>query len=453
MQDEKYLFEEAPVPRAVMSLAVPTVITQLINIVYNFADTWYVGRTGNEAMVAALAVCFPIFVVMAAVANLFGVGGASVISRSLGRGDRVVARRVFAFCLWGGFLASVIYGLLILIFRDSLIMLIGGDVNSFEYASEYMLVTCVFGAIPTVGNVLCGHLVRSKGNAREAGIGMSLGGILNIVLDPLFMFVILPAGQETLGAAIATMLSNCASLLYFVIFLLRRRSDDVFTMNPKDCRAPLSAVKDVFLVGLPASLQTLFAMVSNVFANALIVKYGTGAVSGMGVAKKINMIAFNTCMGLTQGVLPLIGYTFGSGNYSRMRKVIKFTGTVTFVFGALCTVLFRAFSTPLVRFFIDETDSVMYGTRFLDIIAFAAPLAALTYMFNVVFQATGRKAAAFILAVGRKGLVDVPLMILFESLIGVYGVTWATPAAEIISAVLAVALFVRFLKSTAPKSE
>ena len=442
----KYIFEEAPIPNAVMTLAVPTIITQLINIIYNYADTWYVGRTGNAAMVAALSVCFPIFVILAAIANLFGIGGSSVISRSLGMKKPQRARSVFAFCLYGGITASILYALIMILFRPQIIMAIGGDKSSYSYVYDYIFWTMILGALPTVGNVLCGHLVRSIGAAREAAIGMSLGGILNIILDPLFMFVLLPAGHEVTGAAIATFLSNCASLFYFIIFLFRHRDHPVFTADPCDISFEDHIPQDVLAIGLPAALQTTLAMVSNIFANVLVRSYGSGAVAGMGVAKKINMIAFNTCMGLTQGVLPLLGYNYGSGNYTRLKKTIAFSGSIVFAFGCICTLVFRTFAAPLVRFFIDEPESVRYGTMFLGIIAFAAPLAALSYMTNTVFQASGHKVQSFLLSTLRKGFADIPAMFVFRYLIGIEGVVLATPFAEIVSAVLAIILFTGFIR-------
>lgn len=439
-----YLFESAPVPRAVWTMALPTVVTQLINIVYNFADTWYVGRTKDPAMVAALGVSFPIFVIMAAVANLFGIGGSSMISRSLGEKKPEKARHVFAFSFWFGMLAAAVYMTIMAVFHSQIIMLVGGDGNDFQYVSQYIFWTMIIGAIPTVGNVLCGHLVRSIGASKEAGFGMSMGGILNIILDPLFMFVILPEGHEIEGAAIATMLSNTAAFLYFIIFILRHdRGEErgVVTLRIRDVSTKDHIPADVLMIGLPAALQTTLAMVSNIFANDLIRPYGSEAVAGMGVAKKINMIAFNTCMGMTMGILPLLGYCFGAKNFGRMKKIIRYTGTVILIFGLSCTAAFRIFAPTIVRFFIDESESVRYGTAFLRVIAFAAPLAAGSYMINTVFQATGRKKASFLLSIMRKGIVDIPFMFVFRAFLGASGVCWATPFAETVSVFIAFLLY------------
>ena len=441
-----WIFEEAPVAQAVFTMAIPTIITQLINIIYNFADAWYVGRTGNPAMVAALSVGLPIYIIIMALANLFGIGGSSAISRALGRKDLQRARRTFAFSLYGGLGAAVIYGILLFFCRPVLIPMIGGNADSYSYIYDYMFWTMVVGAIPTLGNALCGHLVRSIGAAREAGIGMSLGGVLNIILDPLFMFVLLPRGMEVTGAAIATCLSNTFALLYFVIFLYRHRDNPVFTFSPADFTLEDGIPGEVFSIGSAAALQTFLAMVSNIFANRLVVEYGSAAVAGMGIAKKVNMIAFNTTMGLTQGVLPLIAYNYGAQRFDRMRETIRFTAGVALGFTTCCTILFRMFAGQLITFFIDEPASVEFGTRFLRVIAFAAPLCALSYMANTIFQAAGLRKHSLILSIMRKGVVDIPAMCIFKMLIGLNGVTLATPFAEVTSAVTAVLLYISFRK-------
>ena len=441
-----WVFEEAPVAQAVFVMAIPTIITQLINIVYNFADAWYVGRTGNASMMAALTVSLPVFIIIQAIANLFGIGGASAISRALGRKDVHRARRIFAFSLYGGLAAAVLYGITVFFTRPFLIPLVGGSADSYPYIYKYMFWTMVVGAVPTLGNALCGHLVRSIGAAKEAGFGMSMGGILNIILDPLFMFVILPPGMEVTGAAIATCISNTAALCYFGTYLYRHRDHPVFAFSPSDVSIGEGIPEEVFSIGFAAALQTFLAMVSNMFANKLVVEYGSAAVAGMGIAKKVNMIAFNTTMGLTQGVLPLIAYNYGARNHKRMGDVIRFTTVVALTFTSCCTIFFRVSARQLITFFIAEPASVEFGTRFLSVLAFAAPLCALSYIANTIFQAAGRRRDSFVLSIMRKGVMDIPAMIVFKKLIGLNGVTLATPFAEVVSVLVAGLLVLRFWK-------
>lgn len=261
------------------------------------------------------------------------------------------------------------------------------------------------------------------------------------------MFVLLPRGMEVTGAAIATCLSNIIALTYFLVFFYRHRDNPVFTFSPADFTLEEGIPGEVFSIGTAAALQTFLAMVSNIFANKLVVEYGSAAVAGMGIAKKVNMIAFNTTMGLTQGVLPLIAYNYGAKKHVRMEQVIRFTAAVALGYTTCCTVFFRLFARQLITFFINEPASVEFGTRFLRILAFAAPLCALSYMANTIFQAAGKRKYSLVLSTMRKGVVDIPAMIIFKMLMGLSGVTLATPFAEVTSAITAGVLYTRFRKS------
>ena len=441
-----YLFETAPVPKAVLTLVVPTVISQILTIIYNFADTWFVGRTNNEAAVAAVSVAMPLFIVMTGLSNLFGIGGSSVISRSLGAKKEDDARKAFSFALWGGIAAAVVYSVLIYFFGKSLVFLIGGDTASEKYIVQYLFWTIVIGGMPTMLSSLFGHLVRSVGKSKVSGIVMSLGAIMNIALDPLFMFVILPKGMEVAGAAIATMLSNTVSALVFIIYIMKSR-EEVFTLNPKNFTLKGSVPREVLATGAPACLSTCLAMVSNIAANKLMSDYGTAAVAGLGIAKKSNTLAFNINMGLTQGVLPLIGYNFAAKNYDRMKKAIAFTFGITISFSVLCTFVYRTFPGPIIKFFIDEPETVAEGTKLLPTLSIAVVFCAMTYLMNTVFQATGRKFYSLLTSMMRKGIFDIPLMFLLKKYLDETGIVVATPTAEILSIFVSLFLLLRFLKS------
>lgn len=446
LRKETEIFENYSIPKAVAALALPTVITQIITIVYNFADTWYVGLTNNSAAIAALSVCMPIYVLMAAIANLFGIGASSVISRSLGARMPEKARRAFSFAFWGGIVVSTLYSVIILLFRSELAYLIGGDADSFDFIQKYMFWTMIIGSLPTVLNSLFGHLIRSVGASKQASFGMSLGAVMNIILDPIFMFVLLPKGHEVEGAAIATMLSNCCATLYFFLYLKQVKDSPVFTLAPSYALEDRKVWAEVLSIGLPAALSTSLAMLSNIFANSLVSNYGSKAVAGMGIAKKINTLAFNITLGLTQGVLPLIGYNYAAKKYKRMKDIVLFTLGVALSFTCFCVLLFEFNREFLVQFFIKNQETIYEGQRFLSIIALGVPLCAITYTMNTVFQATGQRKKSFILSILRKGLLDIPLMFLFRGMFERLGVVMATPVAEGISAIIAFALFIPMVK-------
>lgn len=444
--DRREIFENKSVPAAVFALVIPTVITQILNIVYNFADTWFVGRTENENAVAAISVAMPLFIIMAALSNLFGIGASSVISRSLGAKKEGDAKSAFAFALWSSVAAAILYSLIIFIFREKLVYIIGGDDNSKKYIMDYLFWTVVIGSVPTMLTTLFGHLVRSVGKSKAAGLIMSSGAVLNIFLDPLFMFVLLPKGHEVAGAAIATLISNVVSCIIFIIYVYKSK-DSVFTLNIKEFNIKSKIVPELLATGAPACLSTSLAMVSNIAANLFMSSYGTAAVAGLGIAKKANTLAFNINMGLTQGVLPLIGYTYAAKNYERMKKAILFTLGITVSFSVTCTFVYRSFASPIIRFFIDEPKTVEEGTKLLPTLSIAVVFCAMTFLMNTIFQATGKKLYSLVTSVLRKGVFDIPLMYLFGKMWHETGIVVATPVSEVLSIFVSGFLLLRFFKS------
>lgn len=453
------IFEEYSIPKAFISLAIPTIISQIIMIIYNYADTWFLGQTKNEDAVAALSVVMPVFIIMNALASLFGIGGSSLIARYLGRKDPEKARSVFAFSLWGSVAVSILYSLVILIFAKPIIYAVGGSDETYEYIYQYALITMIIGSIPTILNNVFGHLVRAVGASKEASIGMGIGGLLNIILDPLFMFVILPKGNEVVGAAIATMLSNVVSTVFFTIYILKHKEIEVFTLNPKDVSFKHSIPKEVLFIGFPAALSTTLAMVSNIFANTLVkgavsTELESASLGGLGVAKKINTLAFNICMGITQGMLPFIAYNYAAQNQKRMKKGIAFMFATAISFSLVAITVFQIFTRQLVSFFLPgQENSIYYGVEFLHIIEVAVPLCSICFATNTVFQATGKKVYSFILSILRKGVLDIPLMFILVNKIGELGVLWATPIAESISVFVALGLLLTFLRKSSKMNQ
>lgn len=452
------IFEDYPIGKAFINLVTPTIISQIIMIIYNYADAWFLGRTKNADAVAALAVVMPVFIILNAIASLFGIGGSSLIARCLGRKDPKKAKSVFAFSLWGSILSAILYSIIILVFAKPIIYLVGGTDATYIYIYDYALITIVIGSIPTILNNVFGHLVRSVGGAKEASIGMGLGGLLNIVLDPLFMFVLLPKGYEIVGAALATMLSNVASTVFFIIYVLKHKEIEVFTLNPKNVSFKFSIPKEVLFIGLPAALSTTLAMVSNIVANKLVIgavaeALQSSVVGGLGAAKRINTLAFNICMGITQGMLPFIAYNYAAKNSKRMNKGIAYMFVVAVSFSLIAITFFQIFTKQLVTFFVPgQPDTITYGVEFLHIIEVAVPLCSICFATNTVFQATGKKFSSFILSILRKGVLDIPLMYILVNAVGELGVLWATPIAETLSVFVAIALLIPFLIKNAKRN-
>lgn len=437
------LFSSAPIKKAVFSLAAPTVLSQLITVIYNMADTFFVGRLGDPLMVAAATVAMPLFMLLTAFANLFGIGGASVISRALGAGDKKRAARCSAFCVFGAAALSLFYGVLIMIFESAVLPVLGADGETSKFASSYIFWTVAVGSLPTVMNPLLSHLVRSEGYSKQASFGIALGGVLNILLDPLFIFVF---KMDITGAAVATLISNISATCYFLLFIFVNRHILAVNFSPKNFTLGEKIPQEVLSVGLPSFFISMMATVSNTVLNNIISSYENAAVAGMGIAKKIDLVAFAAAQGMTQGTLPLIGYNFSSGNKKRMLDSIKVLFLMCFAVSSAAAVLLFFGAKPVTACFINDAVTVGYGKTFLRIICLACPTTAINFFVITVFQATGKKIQPIILSLLRKGSLDVLLMLLFNSLFGLSGVAWATPAADSIALLVSTALIVPYIK-------
>ncbi len=446
---EKYLFEESPVLKAIISLALPSVAGQIILVIYNMADTYFVAMTKSDAMITAVTVCMPAFMFLSAISNLFGVGGASVISRFLGAGRRSEARFASGFAIWGCACVAAVYSLGTLLFMDAYVDLLGGSAPEVHpLAVGYMRVAVVAGGVITAMNTLLSHLIRAEGKSFQASAGIIIGGVLNIALDPLFMFVILPRGHEVLGAALATMFANLCALIYFVVYIAVKHDDLVLSVRPGRGMFTDRIPVDVISIGIPACLMTLCENISYAVLDNLMQPYGTAAQAGVGVAKKINMLAHCTVRGMAQGVLPLIGYNFASGNRTRMRKTVRYSTAISVGFTTVCMACFMLFARELVTVFIKDTAAVSHGyaETFLRILCIGAPFSAWAYTVISFFQATGHMLKSLVLALLRKGILDIPLMFILTALVPVYGIVTATPAADIVCCAAAGVMFAVFIK-------
>ena len=441
--DKSSLFSDVPVRRAVLTLAIPTVISQLITVVYNMADTFFIGQLNDPLQVAAATLAMPCFMFLTAFANLFGLGGSSLISRCLGSGKPEKARHTAAFCIWTGIAVAFLYGIAILLLEPVLFPVLGARAETWAYLKQYVFWTIGVGAVPTVMNAELAHLIRSEGYSKQAGFGVALGGILNIALDPLFIFVF---RLNIAGAAIATMLSNVIATLYFIVFLLRIRKKSVITLNPKLYSVCYKIPSEVIIIGLPGFVMTMMSTISNTVLNRMVSGYSDTAIAGMGIAKKIDLLAYAIAQGMTQGTLPLIGYNYSSGNLDRMKNAVKTAFAYSLIAAACGTVLLYFFAAPIAGSFISDAETVRYGQHFLKIICLACPTTAVNFMCITVFQAIGKKTQPLFLSLLRKGSLDIVFMLLLNRRMGLSGIAWATPFADWIAFGISMALVIPYLR-------
>lgn len=384
-QSEKYLFAEMPVPRAVTTLAIPTIISQVVTMIYNLADTFFIGQIGDPGMVAAVSLVSPWFNLLTALGNLFGLGGSSLISRMLGAKDHQDVKFVAPFSIWGGAAATLVFSLGTYLFRRPLLEFLGASQAAYGYAQDYLFWVVVLGGIPTMVSLALGHLLRSEGHARPASAGMMFGGILNVVLDPVLIFLF---HLDVAGAAIATALSNAASVVFFVVVYLRLGDKTSVSLHPK--YFTFRFVRSIFSVGLASALATALGNASNMMMVHLASSYGDIPVAAYGIVKRIDQFPLNVSMGLCQGFMPLVGYNFASKDYRRMRKVSTFSWKAALVLSACFVACFAVFAPQILHLFIPEAETSTLGASFLRIACLAVPLTSVNFLISYTLQAMGK---------------------------------------------------------------
>lgn len=434
--DQKEIFENMPVASALRVMVVPSVISQLIVLIYNMADTFYVGQTDNPYMVAATALILPVFNITLCLAGLAGIGGGALISRLLGGGQEEEASRVSAFSIWLGILIAAAFSLGMGFFMDPVLGFLGAGENTYVYARQYAFCVIVSGAVPTVLSNVLSNLIRSIGRSREAGAGIVLGGVLNIILDPVFMFVLLPDGLEVLGAGIATCLSNCVACLFFLIVLFRMGKSSVITFSLRRGSPVRSSMLAVFGVGVPSAIATFLFDLDYVIIDKLMVSYHDLALAAVGIVLKVERFPLNVGIGICQGMLPLVAYNYASGNRKRMHGTIRLARRTGLVIAAVSILAYEVFASQLARFFIADPQTVELASGFLRIRVLATPLMFLSFFTVYLFQAFGRGRVSLFLGVARWLGFNIPMLFLLNWIFGMYGIVWAQATADVLTVAL-----------------
>ncbi len=431
------LFEKMPIPKAVMQMSVPTVITSLVMVVYNLADTFFVGMLNDPVQNAAVTLAGPVLLAFNAVNNLFGVGCSSMMSRALGVKDFDTAKRTSAFGLYCSVFAGLIFSVLITVFNTPALTVLGADETTAEATAKYLFWTVSCGAVPSIFNVVMAYMVRSEGSSLHASIGTMSGCLLNIILDPIF---IMPwgLGMGAAGAGLATFISNSVASIYFIILVTVRRKSTFVCINPKKFSFRRQIVFGVFAVGVPASIQNLLNVTGMTILNNFTAAFNADAVAAMGIAHKLNMIPLQVALGISQGIMPLISYNFSSKNYNRMKSFILFTTKIVLGLMSVTTVLYFIFSKNLAALFIDNASVVEYSSAFLRGMCLSLPFICMDFMAVGIFQSCGMGKKSLIFAILRKIVFEIPAIYILNHFLPLYGLAYAQTVAEVTLSIIAV---------------
>lgn len=447
--NNKEIFEIMPVPKAVQTMAIPTIIGQLIVLFYNMADTFFVGRTNNPLMVAGASLILPVFNITLSVAGLAGIGGGALISRLLGRKEPDEACRVFRFSVALAVGMALVFSAGVMLWMEPLLHALGAGPDVHDYARQYALCVIVFGGLPTVLANTLANLLRATGESKKAAFGVTMGGLVNIVLDPLFMFVLFPRGMEIMGAGAATCVSNCLSCVYFVLTIRRLGPDTVLRFGLPAELPRRENIGGIFGVGVPSSIATLLFDLDYVVIGRLMSGYSSVAVAAIGIVLKVERLPLNIGIGICQGMMPIVAYNYAAKNVRRMDETRRFSRMIGLVCAGVSVVLYELFAGPIMSFFIGDAQTVALGTDFLRVRVLATPLMFLSFFHVHLFNGFGRGREALFLGVTRWAVLNIPMLFLLNWLVGMYGIVWSQITADIFTVALSFYVYERFRRQQA----
>ena len=439
------IFETKPVPAALAKMAIPTIVSQLITLIYNIADTWFIGQTNNPYMVAASSLVLTIFLMTAALANLFGVGGGNLVVRLLGGKDEEEAKKAASLSLVMAAGDSLTFSVLCFLFMDPLLRILGASDYTIGYAKQYLTFVVVIGAVPTVLANTMSAMVRNIGHSKEAGFGLGMGGVLNVILDPIFMFVVFPDGYQVAGAAVATMLSNVITLIYFIFTYQKLKGETVLSLPRRVEKIRKDSLGSLFSVGVPAAMSLLLFDLTTMVINRLAAGHGDTQLAAIGIVLKVERLPLNIGIGICLGMTPLVAYNYASKNHKRMKEFFSAARFAGLVISVLCVVFYRFCAPYIVRAFISDADTVRYGTEFLQSRCFATPFMFLSFHMVHFMQAVNRGKVSFQLAVIRQICLNIPILILLNHFFGMSGIVWTQLIADAINVVVSYIIYGRLI--------
>ena len=426
--------------KAVIKMGVPLIAGMFIMVLYNLTDTYFIGLMRDDYQLAAVNLAYPVMMITIAVSNMTGTGASTLIARSLGEDDIKKASRTLTTAFLLTFLMSLVLSAAGLIFLGPIVKRLGAQTNTAAYTSQYVRVI-LLGSLFTMGNYTLGQLLRGEGSVRYSIAGMIVGTVVNIILDPLFIFTF---GMEIRGAAIATILGNAAGMAASLLFYLRKKT--LLQPSAAYIRPEKSILKEIFLVGIPASLETLLTSAAYIVNNNLAVSYGELTVAAMGIAQKILSLGNYIYQGFAAGTQPIMGYNYGSRNYGRMLRILRAAVLVTSCTELCVMAVYGIFAPQLIGLFTDSGEVIATGSRVLRTLMFILPFVGAVSICRMSFQAMGKPQYAFGITLVRQLILYVPLLLLFNRLFAFNGMIWAQPVTELIMMIASVTLLRGYLK-------
>lgn len=432
---ENELMARMKVSKAVATMAIPSVISSLVTVVYNMADTFFVGQTGDPLQVAAVSLTNPIFILFMAFANMFGMGGSAVASMALGEQNQKRMKQVSAFITYASLAVGILFALVLVGFMQPILSIFGANEETYALARGYVF-HISYGAPFIIWSAAASFVVRSEGASKEAMIGSMIGTIANIVLDPV---LISGFHLGAAGAAVATTLGNILASLYYLWYFVKKSNN--FSIGIRNFTCRYGIFSGICSCGFPTAIFSTLMSVSTIVLNQILVAYGNAPVAAIGIVFKANMFITFLQMGLANGVQPLLGYNFGSGDKKRFQDIAAYTKKCCIVIGILATLLFFVFRRQIIGLFIQDEEVIMYGVRMLIAYMLSGPVIGILFMNMNCMQSVGKAFWATILSVLRQGVLLIPLLFLLNALGGLTGVIYGQALTDYIAVILSVLMW------------
>lgn len=436
---QRELFESMSVPKAYLKLAIPVVFAMILSVVYNMVDAWFISLTGDADLVAGVSVCAPVFVFSIAIGDIWGLGGSSLMSRLLGEKKDREAGNVSAFCMGAAVASGLLFMVLMLIFHEPILHLLGANEASYPHALSYFTWIAI-GTPFIIFTMIPNNQLRTEGLAAWGMWAAIAGTVANIALDPLFIFTL---GLGAGGAALATTLSNLLSCLLYVLVIWKKCH--VISLNITRAFRTGRHVKEILRIGIPASVTNLANSLSMMLTNRALVPYGNVQIAAMGIAMRINMISQMTLIGFAFGGQPLFGYTYGSRNRERFQKTLRFAYLLEAGLGIVFAVILYSLAPLLLQSFIKDAKVIEAGTAMLRFMQISAILVGFSLVTTCVCQAVGNAFGALTLSLSRQGILFLVTITLLPMCLGFTGILLAQPAADLLTGVLSALIIGRIL--------
>jgi putative MATE family efflux protein len=429
-----------------VGLSIPSIIAMLTNAIYNLVDTFFIGRIGTSA-VGAVAVAFPIFNLIGAVGLTYGVGAASYVSRLLGAGEKEQADKAASTALFTSLATGIAFALLGLMYLDPLLTAFGATETIMEYAREYTMII-IMGSIFTMMNMTMNNLVRAEGNAQRFMVAMVSGALLNVALDPIFIFGF---GMGIKGAAVATVISQSVSTVIILEYFVRKKS---FTnLSIRLFRFSLHIYSEIFKIGLPTFLRQFLSSFSVALLNNAAGAFGDHAVAAVGITMRVLMLGMMVLFGYGQAFQPVAGYNYGAKKFSRVFEALKFSILVTTVFATFFAIIGMVIPGSIVSIFSNDPEVIDVGSRALRAVSIFFPSFGFVITFTVLFQALGKGFAAGLLSMSKQGLFLIPAIIVLPRLFELNGVIYAQTIADFFTLFVASILAMMIVKKLKAQSK